>query len=103
VGDDIAAGRLVPVLEQLNPGDSEDINAVYLGQSGPLPARVRAFIDFLVEHVRIGDPPLASPKGGGWRITKGTERKTQPGWPSLGSRRAGSFLTRLFQPTARAR
>lgn len=48
---DIAAGRLVPVLEHLNPGDTEDIHAVYIGQGGPLPARVRAFIDFLGERV----------------------------------------------------
>lgn len=51
--EDIAAGRLVPVLEELNPGDREDIHAVYLGQGGPLPARVRAFLDFLAERVLI--------------------------------------------------
>lgn len=50
---DIAAGRLVPVLEHLNPGDTEDIHAVYIGQGGPLPARVRAFIDYLAETVRL--------------------------------------------------
>jgi len=51
--DDIAAGRLVPVLEEFNPGDLEEIHAVFLGQGGWLPARVRVFLDFLVEHVRI--------------------------------------------------
>jgi DNA-binding transcriptional LysR family regulator len=51
--EDIAAGRLVPVLEALNPGDREDIHAVYLGQGGPLPARVRAFLDFLAERIAI--------------------------------------------------
>lgn len=45
--EDIAAGRLTPVLEAFNPGDVEDIHAVYVGQGGHLPARVRAFIDFL--------------------------------------------------------
>jgi DNA-binding transcriptional LysR family regulator len=50
---DIAAGRLVPVLEELNPGDREEIHAVYLGQGGPLPARVRAFLDFLAERISI--------------------------------------------------
>ncbi|WP_342360846.1 LysR family transcriptional regulator [Terrarubrum flagellatum] len=49
VGPDIAAGRLVPVLESFNPGDVEEINAVFVGQGGHTPARVRAFIDFLVE------------------------------------------------------
>ena len=51
--DDIAAGRLVPVLEAFNPGDLEEIHAVFLGHGGYLPARVRAFLDFLVENVRI--------------------------------------------------
>jgi DNA-binding transcriptional LysR family regulator len=50
---DIAAGRLVPVLEAFNPGDVEEINAVYVGHGGKLPARVRAFIDFLVETVDL--------------------------------------------------
>jgi DNA-binding transcriptional LysR family regulator len=53
IGPDIEAGRLVPVLEEFNPGDREDIHAVFLGRGGPLPARVRAFVDFLAEHVRI--------------------------------------------------
>lgn len=51
--DDLAAGRLVPVLEAFNPGDLEEIHAVFLGHGGYLPARVRAFLDFLVENVRI--------------------------------------------------
>jgi DNA-binding transcriptional LysR family regulator len=55
VGPDIAEGRLTPVLEHLNPGDREDIHAVYQGGRGPLPARVRAFIDFLAEHLRVED------------------------------------------------
>jgi len=53
IGPDIEAGRLVPVLETFNPGDREDIHAVFLGRGGPLPARVRAFVDFLAKHVRI--------------------------------------------------
>lgn len=69
IGPDIAAGRLVPVLEELNPGDCEDIHAVYLGQGGPLPARVRAFIDFLVEEARIGEPSLQQDNDGSWIVT----------------------------------
>ena len=42
---DIKAGQLAPVLEEFNPGDREDIHAVFLGRGGPLPARVRAFVD----------------------------------------------------------
>ena len=50
---DIAAGRLVPVLDDFNPGDIEPIHAVFVGHGGQLPARVRAFLDYLVENVRI--------------------------------------------------
>ncbi|MCL6469755.1 MAG: LysR family transcriptional regulator, partial [Ralstonia sp.] len=32
---------------------AEDIHAVYVGQGAHLPARVRAFLDFLVAHVKI--------------------------------------------------
>ena len=53
IGDDITAGRLLPVLENLNPGDAQDIHAVFIGQGGHLPARIRAFIDYLAERVRI--------------------------------------------------
>ncbi|CAO3425239.1 LysR family transcriptional regulator [Azospirillum endophyticum] len=56
VESDIAAGTLVPVLEDRNPGGGEDIHAVYLGGAGPLPARVRAFLDFAAEHCRLPDP-----------------------------------------------
>jgi DNA-binding transcriptional LysR family regulator len=52
---DIDAGRLVPVLEAYNPGDVEEVNVVYVGHGGRLPARVRAFIDFLVEEVDLDD------------------------------------------------
>lgn len=51
--EDIAAGRLVPVLERYNPGDTEDISAIFVGQGGHLPARVRAFLDYLVEMIRL--------------------------------------------------
>ena len=54
---DISAGRLVPVLEDYNPGDVEEVNVVYVGHGGRLPARVRAFIDFLVEEVDLDDTP----------------------------------------------
>ena len=50
---DIAAGRLVPVLEAFNPGDVLEVHVVFLGQGGRLPARVRAFIDYLVENLQL--------------------------------------------------
>ncbi len=56
VQDDVAAGRLLPVLEEANPGDLEEVHAVFLGQGGYLPLRVRAFLDFLVEQVDLTQP-----------------------------------------------
>jgi len=53
VAADIAAGRLVALLEDFNPGDEEATHAVYVGQGRHLPARVRAFLDFLAETVRL--------------------------------------------------
>ncbi|RCS25627.1 LysR family transcriptional regulator [Phyllobacterium salinisoli] len=53
VREDIRAGRLMPIMEDRNPGDLEEVHAVYLGQGGPLPARVRALLDFLAEHARV--------------------------------------------------
>ncbi|MER9420482.1 LysR substrate-binding domain-containing protein [Mesorhizobium sp. M0306] len=48
VAAEIAEGRLVPLLEDCNPGDLELVHAVYVG-GGPLPHRVRAFIEYMVE------------------------------------------------------
>ncbi|PDT51684.1 MULTISPECIES: LysR family transcriptional regulator [Sinorhizobium] len=53
VREDMRAGRLLPVLEDLNPGDLEEIHAVFLGQGGALPSRVRAVLDFLASHARV--------------------------------------------------
>ncbi|MBZ9776763.1 LysR substrate-binding domain-containing protein [Mesorhizobium sp. CO1-1-8] len=53
VASDIAAGGLVSLLEAFNPGDEEPTHAVYVGQGRHLPARVRAFLDFLGESVRL--------------------------------------------------
>lgn len=50
---DIDAGRLVPVLEDYYGGDDELIHALYAPHQH-LAARVRAFIDFLVERVAAG-------------------------------------------------
>ncbi|QJP14087.1 LysR family transcriptional regulator [Starkeya sp. ORNL1] len=51
VAPDIAEGRLVPVLERYNPEDVELIHAIFAGHQH-LPARVRAFVDFLAERIR---------------------------------------------------
>jgi DNA-binding transcriptional LysR family regulator len=52
VGRDLEEGRLVPVLEEFNPGEVEDIHAIYLGQGGRLPARIRAFVDYLAGELK---------------------------------------------------
>lgn len=51
VANEIAAGRLVPLLEAFNPGDVEPVHAVFAGGAN-MPARVRVFVDFLSEHLR---------------------------------------------------
>ncbi len=50
VEPDIEAGRLVPILEEFNPEDIEDIHAVYAGHEH-LAVRIRAFIDFLADRI----------------------------------------------------
>lgn len=51
VAQDLEHGALVPLLERYNPGDREPIHAVFVGGAA-MPARVRAFVDFLLEHHR---------------------------------------------------
>lgn len=53
VREDIAAGRLIPVLDRLDAGETEAFHAVYVGQGGPLPSRVRALLDFLADKGRL--------------------------------------------------
>tara|TARA_R110000868_G_scaffold193554_6_gene438548 strand:- start:1292 stop:2185 length:894 start_codon:yes stop_codon:yes gene_type:complete len=50
IAAEIASGRLVPLLEDYNPGDIEIIHAVFVGGAS-VPARVRVFVDFLVTHL----------------------------------------------------
>ncbi len=47
---DLAAGRLVPLLQAYNPGDSAEVHAVFVGGAST-PRRVRVFIDFLVQRL----------------------------------------------------
>ena len=39
-----------------DPGDVEEVNVVYVGHGGRLPARVRALIEFLAREVDLEDP-----------------------------------------------
>lgn len=50
VTEDFACGRLIPLLEEFNPGDVELIHAVFVGGSNT-PARVRVFVDFLADRL----------------------------------------------------
>ena len=47
----LESGALVEILEPFNPGDIEEIHAVFVGGS-KVPARLRVFVDFLREHLR---------------------------------------------------
>ena len=47
----IKAGELIPLLKIFNPGDGEEIHVVFLGGTH-IPARVRCFVDYLVECFR---------------------------------------------------
>ena len=53
IAEELASGRLVPLLEPFNPQDREAIHAVFVG--GPaMPARVRVLVDFLAARMRAG-------------------------------------------------
>jgi DNA-binding transcriptional LysR family regulator len=52
VAQDLAVGRLVEVLADYNPGDGEDIHALYAPEDRAA-ARIRAFLDFLDEELVI--------------------------------------------------
>ena len=62
VVEDIEAGRLLPVLHAFNPGDIDPVHAVFLGQGAQMPLRVRVFLDYLVEHVRLKRLEDGSPR-----------------------------------------
>lgn len=51
VEDDIAAGRLIVLLEDFDVAEAEPINALFIGGANT-PRRVRAFVEFLKERVR---------------------------------------------------
>jgi DNA-binding transcriptional LysR family regulator len=53
IRDDIAVGRLVPILVDELPASYEPFHAVYIGRSGRLPARVRVLLDYLAVHGRV--------------------------------------------------
>ena len=52
VSEDLRRGELIPLLQAWNPGDVEPIHAVFVGGAA-MPARVRLFVDFLLEHHQL--------------------------------------------------
>ncbi|WP_202076039.1 LysR family transcriptional regulator [Pseudooceanicola pacificus] len=48
---DIQAGRLVPVLEDFNPGDREPVHALFVNQEH-LASRIRVFLDFVIAAIK---------------------------------------------------
>ncbi|RRW68520.1 LysR family transcriptional regulator [Pseudomonas fluorescens] len=52
VREDLQRGTLIPLLQAFNPGDEEPIHAVFVGGAA-MPARVRLFVDFLLEQHRM--------------------------------------------------
>lgn len=50
IEQELASGELVPLLEDFNPQDREAIHAVFIGGKN-MPARVRVFVDYLVEKM----------------------------------------------------
>jgi DNA-binding transcriptional LysR family regulator len=52
VAEDLQRGDLVRLLESWNPGDREPIHVVFVGGAS-MPARIRVFVDFLLEHHRL--------------------------------------------------
>lgn len=55
VAADLAAGNLVEVLADYNPGDGEDIHALFVAHDR-LALRVRSFLDFLGRNLRLPQP-----------------------------------------------
>jgi DNA-binding transcriptional LysR family regulator len=53
VAAELASGEFVALLEEFNPGDVEQIHAVFVGGAN-IPARVRVFVDFLADQLTAG-------------------------------------------------
>ncbi|QPC85853.1 LysR family transcriptional regulator [Mesorhizobium sp. NBSH29] len=53
VARDMADGRLIEVMGAFRSREAEPVHAVYVGASRHLPARVRAFVDFLAQSVAL--------------------------------------------------
>ena len=52
---DMQQGNLMAVLQDYNPRDRGRVHAVFAGPGQQVPARVRVILDYLLEHVQLGD------------------------------------------------
>jgi hypothetical protein len=48
-------GNLMAVLQDYDRGDHGRVHAVFVGPGQQVPARVRVILDYLLEHVQLGD------------------------------------------------
>ena len=53
VAQDIKQGRLVSLLNKFNPNIKEQLHAVFVGQGDHMPARTRAFLDYLLVNINV--------------------------------------------------
>lgn len=53
VAQDIKQGRLVSLLNKFNPNINEQLHAVFVGQGDHMPARTRAFLDYLLVNINV--------------------------------------------------
>ncbi len=52
VEEDLAAGKLVPVLEKFAAREPQTVHAVFMGPNRYMPQRVRVFVDYLAGNLR---------------------------------------------------
>ncbi|WP_102325744.1 LysR family transcriptional regulator [Komagataeibacter saccharivorans] len=52
VQEDLAAGKLVPVLERFAAREPQTVHAVFMGPNRYMPQRVRVFVDYLAANLR---------------------------------------------------
>lgn len=52
VQEDLAEGKLVPVLEKFAMREPQTVHAVFMGPHRYMPQRVRVFVDYLTENLR---------------------------------------------------
>ena len=83
VGEDVRDNRLVPLLEDFHAGELQGVYAVFFGAKHTS-ARVRCFVDFLVEKIGRAHPWLASEYAAP-RSSRGAPHRAKGGSPKEGT------------------